>query len=66
MPAEKPTPMDLMSNRPALVGPIPPSQLWRELTPTQQRQVRQTIVAICQQWLALVTPDKTAEEPHDE
>jgi hypothetical protein len=31
---------------------IAPANVWQTLTPMQQQHVSQTIVAICQQWLA--------------
>ena len=55
MPREPVRPMDPNPDpldRPLIpLSPIAPCQLWSRLTSTQQQQVRQTVVAICQQWL---------------
>lgn len=44
-------------------GPIAPCQLWNQLTPTQQQHVRQTVVAICQQWLMTRLGGSAGENP---
>lgn len=48
------------------LGPIAPCQLWSRLTPTQQQHVRQTVVAICQQWLMTRLGGSAEEKTHDD
>ena len=50
----------------ALGGSIIPSQLWAQLTPSQQQQVRQTVVTVCQQWLVTCPSGEREEKPHDD
>ena len=50
------------------LGPIAPQELWRQLSPLQQQQVRLTLTSISQQWLAvcdchLIPEETTNNEP---
>jgi hypothetical protein len=50
MTAETLTPKD---RTPARTHPISPAQLWKELSPAQQLSLRETLTAVCQQWLVM-------------
>ena len=70
MPREPVRPMDPNPDpwdRPLTpLDPIAPHQLWSRLTPTQQQHVRQTVVAICQQWLMTRLGGSAEERTHDD
>lgn len=60
MAAKLSTPRD---RTPTLVRPITPAQLWKELTPAQQLDIRKTLTTIGREWLVRlnsreVTPDE--------
>jgi hypothetical protein len=65
MRAEKLPPLVPLPSQPARSSAITPTQLWSQLTPSQQQHVRQTIVMICQQWLATMASDTTTEGHHE-
>lgn len=48
---------------PLRVRPIPPAQLWKALTPAQQREIRETLTTIAREWLVTLSP---GEASHDE
>jgi hypothetical protein len=49
MATETLTPKD---RTPTRTHPISPAQLWKELSPAQQLSLRETLTAVCRQWLA--------------
>ena len=51
---------------PTTVGQIAPHQLWVRLTPSQQQQAKQALIALGQQLLADVSSKPVTEEPNDE
>jgi hypothetical protein len=48
---------------PTLGRPITPAQLWKELTPAQQRDIHRTLTTIAREWLVTLSP---REATHDE
>jgi hypothetical protein len=47
---------------PTLVCPIAPAQLWKELTPAQQRDIRQTLTTLAREWLVTLSPRETTRD----
>jgi hypothetical protein len=63
MATETSTPGDRPQTRATPSCPIVPATLWPALTPVQQQHVRETLAAVCREWLITMNP---REVTHDE
>ncbi len=54
------------ADSPALAGRIAPRRLWARLTPSQQQQVKQALIALGRQLLADAPSEPLTEETTDE
>ena len=63
MATETSTPGDRPQTRTTPSRPIVPAALWPALTPVQQQHVRETLAAVCREWLITTSP---REVTHDE